>query len=200
MEFKLDYPFKPFTVTQLWGEPNSAYAQFGFTRHNGVDCKPRSLDTVWPIYMPAAGFKAQVVRYNEKGGGHEIWFLSKEKYQIGDKFCYAYMAFAHGEKILIPVGYEPAHGELFMIGDHTGFSTGPHTHWSLYRVDYDGARFTFLDDNGANGTYDQSAFYTQEYAVDNASVPTLIRSNLRYYQYVASTPSYLQKLLSQARR
>jgi len=113
-----------------------------------------------------------------------MWLLSKEKPHMFERECYAYIVLAHAEKILVPVGYEPKLGELLMIGDNTGFSTGPHTHLGLYRVDYDGARFTYLDSNGANGSFDPNLFRTRTSAVDEADLPTLMRSNLRYYQYV----------------
>lgn len=184
-------PFKYFSVTQHWNNPNPAYQPFGFKNHNGTDCvsgyanehavyAPKS----WNVYCPVEGFKVQLVRNNPQGGGNELWMLSKEKMQIGDKFCYAYFVMCHAEKIFVQVGDEPALGELVMIADSTGFSSGPHVHMGLYRVDYDGIRFTYLDQNDANGSYSPESLFSHLFAVDLASLTTLIKSNWRYYQYV----------------
>jgi hypothetical protein len=79
---------------------------------------------------------------------------------------------------------KPALGELLMIADNTGFSTGIHTHMGLYRVGFDGTRVTNYDVNEANGSFDPERFFSWEYAIDKATLATLIRSNLRYYRYL----------------
>ncbi len=71
-----------------------------------------------------------------------------------------------------------------MIADNTGFSTGLHTHMGLYRVDYMNASIHKLDQNDAEGSFDPSLFFTGEYAIDKATLPTLISNGLSYYKYV----------------
>jgi murein DD-endopeptidase MepM/ murein hydrolase activator NlpD len=61
--------------------------------------------------------------------------------------------FCHAKKILVNVGYEPALGEIIMIANNTGFSTGPHTHMGLYRLT---DRKQKLDTNEATGSFDPS--------------------------------------------
>ena len=82
-------------------------------------------------------------------------------------------------------GDKPALGQLLMIADNTGFSTGIHTHMGLYRVDLNPTTggIVKLDTNAAEGSYDPSLFFTNEYVADVASYATLLASNLRYYRY-----------------
>lgn len=193
MNLTIHKPFKYLNVTQKWNNPNDAYAQFGFTHHNGVDltCGYANQASVynpktWPVYCPVEGFVVQKVQYMPQGGGNELWMLSKEKLQIGDKLCYAYLVMCHAEKIFAKVGNEPVIGDMLMVADSTGFSTGPHVHMGLYRVDWDGIRMTYLDQNDANGSHDAALYFTDDYAVDLASASTLIKSAFRYYQYLIS--------------
>lgn len=187
---KLYRPFKHFIVNQAWGNPNPAYNQFGFTRHNGLDCSSAYSDQytnyapkTWPVYCPVEGFTVQLVRYMPNGGGHEIWMMSDKPLQLGDKLCHAYLVMCHAEKIFLKPGNKPVLGELMMIADNTGFSTGPHTHIGLYRVNWDGKKITYLDQNDANGSHDPALYLSSEYAVDKATLVTLVKSNMRYYQY-----------------
>ncbi len=187
---KIYYPFKPFLVTQPWGTPNPAYAeQFNdpsFKLHNGIDAKAGITDwqgklkTDYPVYCPVEGFKVVKVDYQPNGGGNEIWLRSKEKVQMFDLECYCLLILLHAKKVLVPVGYEPALGELLMIADNTGFSTGLHTHLGVYRLDDNGAK---IDTNEANGSFDPALFFTNEYAIDVASLSTLVTSGLRLARY-----------------
>lgn len=188
MTLKINFPFKPYLVTQVWNNPNPAYNHFGFTHHNGIDARPwydnAQLRNYYPVYCPVEGFVVDKVQYRPDGGGNEIWLISKEDLQLGDKTCRAYLVLCHADKVLVPVGYEPKLGELIMIGDNTGFSTGTHTHMGLYRVKPNGASWIFIDQNEANGSSDPSAFFTGLYAADQATLGTLITSNLRYFKYL----------------
>ena len=188
MEFKIYFPFKPFVASQKWGVANPIYSQQfndpNFKYHNGVDCVPGQGYRTWPVYCPVEGFRVLRVDYAPQGGGNEIWLISKEKYQMGDKQCYALMALCHADKVLVQAGDEPELGELLMVADSTGFSTHSHVHMGLYRVDYNGTWFTKLDTNGATGSCDAAPYFAFEYAVDRATLATLIKSNWRYYMYV----------------
>lgn len=189
---KIHFPFKPFKVTQRWGNPNTAYqGPFGFGHHNGIDANTGRLDwknkpfTDYPVYCPVEGFTVQLVRYVPNGGGNEMWLISDTPVQIGEEECYAYIPLCHAKKILVKPGDHPKVGELLMIADNTGFSTGLHTHMGLYRVGWDGIRVTkYLDTNDMNGSYDPSEFLTGQYANDLATLPTLILNGLRYYSWV----------------
>lgn len=185
-DLKLWYPYKRYFVTQGWGNPNSAYEQFGFKLHNGIDAiaTTNSNDpdhTTWPLYCPAENMVVQSIQNYPNGGGNMLFLMSKDKVRMFEQECYVWMVFMHCKKILVPIGYQPALGELVAIADNTGFSTGPHTHFGIYRVGYDGVNITYIDKNDAENSFDPSLFWTGGYAIDQATLGTLIKSNLRYY-------------------
>lgn len=187
---KISYPFKPFIITQAWGNPNGTYSDHfhdpNFTLHNGIDAfsgrynYDGSVMTEFPVYCPVEGFLVESVTFDANGGGNQLSLISKEPVQMGDVTGYARIFLCHAKKILLKVGYEPALGELLMIADNTGFSTGLHTHMGLYRLDVHKKK---VDSNQATGSYNPAVFFTNQYAVDQASLSTLITSGLRYYQY-----------------
>ena len=193
-ELKIFYPFKPFLITQSWGNPNPAYAaQFGkpeFKLHNGVDANPGvqeytgKLRTEYPVYCPVEGFTVKQVDYAPQGGGNELWLISNQPLQMFDQKLYAYIPLCHAKKVLVKAGDQPKLGELLMIADNTGFSTGLHTHMGLYRVEYNGFNITKVDKNSAEGSFDPSLFFMKEYAIDKATLPTLISNGLLYYKYL----------------
>lgn len=195
MPLKIYYPFKPYVITQKWGNPNPAYAtQFNdpsFKLHNGIDANTgafnwdKTVKSEYPVYCPVDGFTVQKVDYAPEGGGNEMWLISNDPVVMFERTCYAYIPLCHGKKILVQAGYKPALGELLMIADNTGFSTGLHTHMGLYRVNYDGAKVTdYYDINEATGSFDPSLFFTEKFAVDVATGATLITSGLRLYKYI----------------
>ena len=190
MPLEIHYPFKPFEITQVWGNPNTAYEQFGFELHNGVDARPwysdAQLRSYYPVYCPVDGFTVWKVDYQPNGGGNEVWLISDNEYQMFDKKCRALLVLCHGKKVLVKAGDKLSVGDLLMIGDNTGFSTGTHTHIGLYRVDYNGAMMHDLDTNGASDSFDPSLFFTKKFAVDVASYTTLFKASMRYYTYVST--------------
>lgn len=189
MNLQISYPFKPYFITQVWNNPNPAYEQFGFGHHNGIDANVgRTGDiryqTEFPVYCPVSSFTVQLIRWNPTGGGNEVWLVSDDQLTMDDRTSNAYMVLCHAKKILVNVGDKPVLGQLLMIADNTGFSTGPHTHMGLYRVNYDGTRITnYYDVNDANNSYNPGLFFTGQYAIDQATVGTLVKNGLRLAQY-----------------
>ena len=181
------YPHKPFVTTQRWGNFNPSYTQLGFTRHNGHDSNVGKFDwsgkvvSEYPVYCPVENYKVTEVAYFPQGGGNQIGMVSKDKQHIGDQLCYVSIILCHAKKVLVKVGDEPTVGELLMIADNTGFSTGVHTHTGMYRLD---DNLQKLDQNEMTGSYDPSLLFTGEYAVDVASYGTLVKSGWRYYRYL----------------
>jgi hypothetical protein len=55
-----------------------------------------------------------------------------------------------------------------MIADNTGFSTGLRT-----------------DQNDVEGSFDPVLFFTDRYAIDEATYSTLMKNGMRYFQYRA---------------
>lgn len=185
-DLRISYPHKPYLVAQNWGNANSVYASHfnlpDFKFHNGIDANVGGIPK-FPVYCPVEGFVVDKVLYRPDGGGNEIWLISKNELQIFEEKCYAYLVLCHADKVLVKPGYEPALGELIMVADSTGFSTGPHTHMGLYRMRKNGGSMTYIDKNEATGSFNPALFFTEKYAVDEATLPTLITSVMRYYQY-----------------
>ena len=197
MNLSIHYPHKPYIITQRWGNPNPAYAnQFNdpsFKLHNGTDAVGKMttlsdgvLRAEHPVYCPVDGFTVERVQYRPEGGGNEIWLISDKPFQMFERECFVYLVICHAKKILVKPGDKPALGELIMIADSTGFSTGLHTHMGLYRVSYENGRITYLDKNEATGSFDPSLFFTGVYAVDKATTGTLVKSGLRYFKYLVT--------------
>lgn len=177
---------------------NSAYAeQFNnpdFKLHNGIDARTGAYSEVYkdgklslevateyPVYCPVDGFVVTEVDYQPQGGGNQVGLTSKERVQVGDKTCYASVIMCHAKKVLVKVGDTPRVGDLLMIADNTGFSTGLHTHIGLYRLT---DSYQKLDSNEATGSYNPALCWSGQFAVDVASVLTLIAAATRYYRYV----------------
>ena len=196
MKLEIYYPHKKYFVTQDWGEPNPAYAKAfnipEWTAHNGIDSITSMQDwqgklvTEFPIYCPVENFRVLKVEWQPKGGGNCITLISKEPLEMFERTCHAYLTLAHAKKVLVKAGDEPALGELLMISDSTGFSTGNHLHMGLYRCEYDGSHITkwVNDGNNTKGSFDPALFFTKQHAVDRAKMSTLFKSGLRYYSYL----------------
>lgn len=190
--FKIYKPFKPFVITQHWGNANPKYAAHfndpSFKLHNGVDANTGyqnwdgTVKTEYPVYMVAPGFRVSSIDYYPNGGGNQLELISKEKIKIFDQECYVLLIFCHAKKILVKEGDEPELGELLMIADNTGFSTGLHTHLGMYRLNDSHRK---IDTNEAKGSFSPELFIGEEFAVDAATTATLVRSGLRYWKYKA---------------
>lgn len=166
---------------------NAAYSQQfddpNFKRHNGIDATNygnAQYGQNWPVYCPVEGFTVENVRWDPTGGGNELWLISNGKVLIGGMACYARLILCHGKKILVKPGDEPALGELLMIANNTGFSTGPHTHMGLYRLDDKKHK---IDTNEATGSFDPSLCFSNSYAIDEAEEPILEKNGVRLEQY-----------------
>lgn len=189
---KLYYPHKPYYTTQSWGNPNESYSShFGnptFKRHNGIDSVngktnwDGTIKTEFLVYCPVEGFYVESVTNEPNGGGNQVSLVSNKRLVIGGKECYVRLFLCHAKKILVKPGDQLELGELIMISDSTGFSTGLHLHVGMYRLDP--KNMQKMDVNEATGSYDPAMFWTGEYAVDKASVSTLIKSGTRYYKYL----------------
>lgn len=175
-ELQLHFPAKPYWITQGWGIKNPSYEQFGFSAHNGVDF---SVGTDKHVYCP---LRSEVVEqgYNS-GAGNFLRCVSTDKWEVGDKTCYVGWMVMHFEKTYPKVGDILEVGTDLGIADNTGFSTGPHTHTSWYRLKSPKNTPTNrLDtDKATNYTFDPQPYYNGKFAQDiqkpiqpaNTSVP-----------------------------
>lgn len=178
------WPIKPYVINQAWGVYNTIYQQFGFTRHNGLDLQ---LAPTGEIYAP---FDFTVARraFQPNGGGIFVGIMSEpiafpaftcltpdKKVISFSSGTYRVLAdFLHCKEIRVIEGQKGKAGDLLAIGDNTGFSTGPHCHWQMRRVSWDGKVITTVDVNDANNSFDPTQFYNKIYAAD---IPKLISLN-----------------------
>ena len=180
MKLELWYPAKPYTVTQGWGISNPSYLQFGFSRHNGEDFLiGKNNRTHCPV-------KAEVVEtgFNE-GAGNYVRLVSLNKYDVGGENCYVGMMFMHHEKILCEKGQVLGVGDIMGIPDNTGFSTGPHTHGSYFRLksqNYYGERYD--TDATVNYTFNPQPYWTG-FAAQDYKIVSTIQALIRLYKQLA---------------
>lgn len=153
-KLKLLYPATPFITTQSWGIYNPAYLQFGFSKHNGVDFR---LGKDKKLYAPVR-MRLVDKGYVEKGAGYYIRFKTTEKWLVEGQECYVSLMFMHLDHLPdYQIGTIKEAGEFIGVPDNTGFSTGPHTHLSTYRLGDNDER---LDtDKETNYTFDPSTYF-----------------------------------------
>lgn len=171
-KLELYYPAKPFIQSQGWGIKNPSYLQFGFDAHNGTDF---ILGEDSLVYAPVE-FEVEDVGYND-GAGNYVRGITTKKYEVDGVECYVGMMFMHFERTFVKKGQNLVVGDQLGIADNTGFSTGPHTHLSLYRlkkrVNITSNR---LDkDWHTNYTFDPQPYWTGKYAKDMKSQPKPVK-------------------------
>jgi len=196
MNFELYYPAKPFTQTQGWGVLNTAYEQFGFNHHNGVDF---ALEADHELHCPVR-MKVTDVGFNSSAGNY-IRAITTQTYAVLGIQCYVGIMIMHMEKQAVVKGQICEVGDFLGIGDNTGFSTGPHTHMSVYRLAKDipdenqlGNR---LDKDPAyNNTFDPTPFFNGKFAVDY--VPPQVETVVEEAQVVATEASQYPSLIAPA--
>jgi hypothetical protein len=126
--------------------------------HNGIDAltiAPGEYGRRWPVYCPVEGFVVESINFVPNGGGHEVSLISKNPLKVFEEECYMRLFFCHAHKVLVTKSMELAVGEVFMIANNTGFSTGPHTHVGMYRLN---KKMKFIDSNKARHSFNPSIF------------------------------------------
>lgn len=184
----LAYPTKPFVINQNWNNPNPMYAHFGYKNHNGVDFIRWRDDKRYAVYCPADRFTVTAVYQNTdpkgalpNGGGNQIEILSDDTFEENGVKYRLYMYFLHAEYIFCKQGDKLQEGEMMMIADNTGFSTGTHTHWGCYRVHP--TTNAKLDTNDASGSCNPLQWIHSRYAQEGISQALLMKNVGRYISY-----------------
>jgi hypothetical protein len=180
---RLYFPAKPFSPTQAWGIKNPAYEQFGFSRHNGEDFRlGKDKKLYWPL--------EDCIVYDVAFGTATGWRIkanSQDEYTFADgKKAFLNVIMMHMESMSpVAVGTTLNVGDYCGIPDNTGFSTGPHTHFMLRRIDKDGK---LIDKNDADNSIDPHLYWTGICAVDYNSILSLYgRIKLLLESYLKST-------------
>lgn len=154
--FELYYPARPFVTTQAWGIKNPSYEQFGFTHHNGVDF---AVDADGVVLAPC---EAEVIEVGFNAGAGNYVKLKTPEVICEGVPCFVILFFMHARNVLVKTGQKVVVGDTLFIADNTGFSTGPHTHLSTYRIN------KFLNqldlDKKTNYTFDPAKYFNKKYA------------------------------------
>lgn len=151
--FELWHPAVPYVITQGFGIYNPAYKQFGFTRHNGIDCL---IGKDKKLYAPCE-LSISFIGNQPEGAGIHIFAATREPFLFDDgKVAYVEITFMHLETVLVNVGDLVSAGDVLAVPDNTGFSTGPHTHIRCRRIDIDGRH---LDINDVNDSFDHAPYF-----------------------------------------
>ena len=162
---KLSYPVKPWIVTQAHGIKNPSYNQFGFSEHNGVDV---ALGTDGKIYAPC-DLEVLEIGFNN-GAGNYVRLFSPEKLTVDGIQCYVGIMAMHLLRATCKEGQKLKIGDEIGFAGNTGFSTGPHTHFTFRRYSKKvwNKKFQLDTDKEADHTFDPSPYWTGKYAVDNS--------------------------------
>lgn len=175
-KLELWYLAKPYVLKQAWGIYNPAYLKFGFDHHNGVDF---ALESDRRIHSPCP-IRIVDIGYND-GAGNYIRFITTKQYMVLGDICYVGGMIMHMESQAVKVGDILKVGDFLGIGDNTGFSTGPHTHLSTYRLIADISNGNVpltnrLDkDPSTDYTFDPALLFNGFYAVDSGTVLSLLQ-------------------------
>lgn len=199
MNLEIFKAIQPEIVTQKWGVLDPAnYAQFGFTRHNGVDV------AIGADSIVRAPFNGQVVKngFQPNGGGIFCGLISNE-YDFPDFTCITpdgvsvlfkagtyrvLVDFLHLKSIGATEGTNYKVGEVLAVQDNTGFSTGPHTHCQWRRVTWDGKVINTVDQNDANNSFDPTQFENGIYAKDFKAEQDVIAQAAATVTVIAQSP------------
>ena len=194
MNLILHRPFKPWHMTREWGvipiDPKtgeSYYKPYGFLRHNGWDVvalevgNPPKKKSHWPVFCPGEGLRV-FATLNSPGGGKELDLISINELDLPTGRGYLGLVFMHNDHIFVKPGDVLALGEAMCVSDNTGTATtGEHVHMGVYRVN---KYWQKLDKNDSAGSFNPALLFKETYALDLASVPTILLSYARYYKYL----------------
>lgn len=173
---------KPYKTTQAWGIKNPAYEQFGYSRHNGEDL---AIGTDTKLWWPVEDFTI----YDTAFGNATGWRIKANSNQFYDfpdgKNARVNLILMHldNQSPLKP-GTVPKVGDFSGVPDNTGFSTGPHTHFMLRRIDKDD---NLIDKNDADNSIDPALFWTHYYAQDYNTTLALLQRLILILQGVVGS-------------
>ncbi len=124
------------------------------------------LGTDRKVYAPVE-FEVEDVGYNDSAGNY-VRGITTEKYECEGTESYVGLMFMHFEKTLVSKGQKLVVGDCMGIAGNTGFSTGPHTHMSLYRLkERKNIPKNRLDkDAMTNQTFNPRSYWNGKYAFD----------------------------------
>jgi len=128
-------------ITQVFGENQHIYKQFGMEGHNGID---HGVPVGTPVIAPFCG----EVKIKKSGDGYG-WHV-----RIRNKLRSMEVVLGHLSNIMIERGWVNM-GDLVGFSGNTGFSTGPHLHTGVRRLKDGGNRdiWSWQVEEYGNGFY-----------------------------------------------
>lgn len=144
MSFRLRYPCEQsIPITQYFMENPGIYSRFGLPGHDGLDfgTPPNS-----SIYAPADGI-VRTVDFAADGYGNWIKLIHNHDDGVFETL------FAHLNLVRVQVGQSVRAGDVIGFSGNTGFSFGPHLHFSLQLRGATDAGFTRYTGYGRTVTF-----------------------------------------------
>lgn len=174
-------PVKPLITTQAFGIFNPAYKPFGFTKHNGVDML---VNDGQPAYAPMDCIVIET-GYNS-GAGNYVKIKTLEPVEAEGTTAVVCLMFMHGKEIKVARGEHLKAGDLLMLCDNTGFSTGHHLHVSAFFIDSEYRKMQ-VGSVDTDWCFDWSKYCNWFYAVDAQKVFAI------YYKIINALKLWIAK-------
>lgn len=127
-----------FRISQLFGKNPQMYAKFGLKGHNGIDFACPTGTQLVCCFDEAEVITAED---DKTGYGKHIKLWDKKQQLVA--------IYGHCKELLVKVGDRVKFGNLIAISNNTGFSTGPHLHFGVCKVDKNCKRLN--TNNGYSG-------------------------------------------------
>lgn len=127
-----------FRISQLFGKNPQMYAKFGLKGHNGIDFACPTGTQLVCCFDEAEVITAED---DKTGYGKHIKLWDKKQQIVA--------IYGHCKELLVKVGDTVKFGNLIAISNNTGFSTGPHLHFGVCKVDKNCKRLN--TNNGYSG-------------------------------------------------
>ena len=190
---ELQYPTKPYTVTQNFGDNNACvydapalpiskrkiigkvngvcpvryielYPILGMKGHTGIDSIPGN--SVPCFHAGPEGTVKEISTEPERGLG--VGIVSNDKFLMDSHGNhYAKCRYWHFERSLVKLGDTVKTGDLIGYCDSTGISGGPHLHFELKPVEpIANVYINFEQNNGYYGAIDPAPFFSGQHAKD----------------------------------
>lgn len=136
-------------IGQLFANPNQMYTNLGYRGHNGIDF---GCPTGTPVKASIMG-KVEFVG-EDSSAGRGIYIISEFGGLIVRCIYWHLMSFN------CSVGDTVEQGQVIGISDNTGMSTGPHLHFGMKPVKFNGTTYVnAYGDNGFGGSVDPFNYF-----------------------------------------
>ncbi len=152
----INYPIQPFNLTQIFGVNPQNYAKFGLAGHNGWDVRTKYPDTPEGFREILASFNSKFYKVGDEGNsGYGKYF--EVLVQLNGLWKVTYAHCKENRPLELTT-----RGERLGISDNTGNSTGPHLHFTVKRVKWNGAVLEVLNkNNGYFGAVNPQEFFDE---------------------------------------